>query len=45
MATYFLTGTYGADAIQGISRKRTVDVTKIIEGVGGRIIDLHRVVI
>ena len=41
MATYFLTGTYGADAIKGISRKRTVDVTKTIEGVGGKIISIY----
>jgi len=41
MATYFLTGTYGADAIQGISRKRTADVTRIIEDVGGRIVSIY----
>jgi uncharacterized protein with GYD domain len=41
MATYFLTGTYGADAIQGISRKRTADVTKIIENIGGKIVSIY----
>lgn len=41
MATYFLTGTYGADAIKGISPKRTADVTGLIEGVGGKIVSMY----
>jgi len=41
MATYFLTGTYGADAIKGISRKRTADVTKMIEDIGGKIVSIY----
>lgn len=41
MATYFLTGTYDPDAMKGISRKRTADVTKTIEDLGGRIISTY----
>ena len=41
MATYFLNGTYGADAMKGISRKRTADVTKMIEDTGGKIISIY----
>ena len=41
MATYFLTGTYGADAIKGIGRKRTSDVSKMIEDMGGKIISIY----
>lgn len=41
MATYFLTGTYGADAIKGISRKRTADVTKMIEDIGGKLVSVY----
>ena len=41
MVTYFLTGTYGADAIKGISRKRTTDVTKIIEDIGGKLVSVY----
>jgi len=41
MSTYFLTGTYGADAIEGISRKRTADVTKMIEDIGGKLVSVY----
>ena len=41
MSTYFLTGTYGADAIKGISRKRTADVTKMIEDIGGKLVSVY----
>jgi len=41
MTTYFLTGTYGADAIKGISRKRTADVTKFIEDMGGKVVSVY----
>ena len=41
MATYFLTGTYGADAIKGISQKRTSDVSKMIEEMGGKIVSIY----
>jgi len=41
MATYFLTGTYGADALKGISRKRTTDVTTMIEEMGGKIVSIY----
>ncbi len=41
MTTYFLTGTYGADAIKGISRKRTADVTKMIEDIGGKLVSMY----
>ena len=41
MATYFLTGTYGPDAIKGISRKRTADVTKMIEDIGGKLVSMY----
>ncbi len=41
MTTYFLIGTYGADAIKGISRKRTADVTKMIENIGGKLVSMY----
>ncbi len=41
MSTYFLTGTYGTDAIQSISRNRTADVTKVIEDIGGKLISVY----
>jgi uncharacterized protein with GYD domain len=41
MATYFLTGTYGIDAIKGISRQRTADVTRMIEDVGGKLVSMY----
>ena len=41
MATYFLTGSYDADAIKGISRKRTSDVSKMIEDMGGKIVSIY----
>jgi uncharacterized protein with GYD domain len=41
MTTYFLTGTYGADAIKGISSKRTADVTKLIEDMGGKVVSVY----
>jgi uncharacterized protein with GYD domain len=41
MATYFLTGTYGAEAIKGITRKRTADVTRMIEDMGGKIVSIY----
>lgn len=41
MATYFLTGTYGIDAIKGISRQRTADVTRMIEDVGGNLVSMY----
>ncbi len=41
MSTYLLTGTYGADAIQGISPKRTVDVIKVIEDIGGKLVSVY----
>jgi len=41
MGTYFLTGTYGAEAIKGISRKRTADVTRMIEDMGGKIVSIY----
>jgi uncharacterized protein with GYD domain len=41
METYFLTGTYSAEAIKGISSKRTADVTELIENIGGRLISIY----
>jgi uncharacterized protein with GYD domain len=41
MTTYFLTGTYGADAIRSISRERTADVTKMIEDMGGKVLSIY----
>ena len=41
MTTYFLIGTYGADAIKGISRKRTADVTKMIGDIGGKLVSMY----
>lgn len=41
MTTYFLTGTYGADAIKGISRERTADVTKMIGDMGGKVLSIY----
>jgi uncharacterized protein with GYD domain len=41
MATYFLTGTYSAEAVKGISRKRTTDVTSMIEKIGGKVVSMY----
>lgn len=41
MTTYFLTGTYGADALKGISRERTSDVTWMLEDMGGKVIAIY----
>ena len=41
MTTYFLTGTYGVDALKGISRKRTSDVAKMIEDMGGKVVSMY----
>jgi uncharacterized protein with GYD domain len=41
METYFLTGTYGAEAIKGISSKRTAEVTEMIENLGGKVISMY----
>jgi uncharacterized protein with GYD domain len=41
MTTYFLTGTYTAEAIKGISSKRTADVTKVIEDIGGKVLSIY----
>ena len=41
MATYFLTGTYTASALEGISSKRTEDVTKMVENLGGKVVSMY----
>ena len=41
MTTYFLIGTYGADAIKDISRERTSDVTWLIEDMGGKVLSIY----
>ena len=41
MTTYFLTGTYGADAIKDISRERTSDVTWMNEDMGGNVLSIY----
>ena len=41
MTTYFLIGTYGADAIRDISRERTSDVTWLIEDMGGKVLSVY----
>ena len=41
MTTYFLSGTYGADALRGISHKRTSDVSKMIEEMGGKVVSIY----
>ncbi|MCK4815076.1 GYD domain-containing protein [bacterium] len=41
MATYFLTGTYTAEAIKGISSKRTADITEMIENIGGKVVSMY----
>lgn len=41
MTTYFLTGTYGADALKGISRDRTTVVSKVIEDMGGKVVSMY----
>ena len=41
MATYFLSGEYGTDAMKGISRKRTAEVTRIVEDLGGKILSTY----
>lgn len=41
MATYFLTGSYGIEAIRGISRKRTADVTNMVEDIGGKLVSMY----
>jgi uncharacterized protein with GYD domain len=41
MATYFLTGTYTAEAVKGISKKRTADVTEMIQNIGGKVISMY----
>jgi uncharacterized protein with GYD domain len=41
MATYFLTGTYTAEAIKDISSKRTADVTEMIENIGGKVVSMY----
>jgi uncharacterized protein with GYD domain len=41
MATYFLSGEYGMDAMKGISRKRTAEVTRIVEDFGGKILSTY----
>ena len=41
MSTYFLTGSYGTEAIKGISHKRTADVIKLIENVGGKLVSMY----
>lgn len=41
MTTYFLTGTYGTDAIKGISPKRTSDVSRMVADLGGKVISIY----
>ena len=41
METYFLTGTYTAEAIKGISSNRTADVTEMIENIGGKVVSMY----
>jgi len=41
MATYFLTGTYTAEAVKGISRKRTADVSEMIQNIGGKVVAMY----
>jgi uncharacterized protein with GYD domain len=41
MTTYFLTGTYGSDALKGISPKRTAEVSKLIEDMGGKVVSIY----
>ena len=41
METFFLTGTYTAEAIKGISSKRTADVTELIENIGGKVLSMY----
>ena len=37
MATFFMFGKYTAEALKGISGKRTKDVAKLVKGLGGKI--------
>jgi uncharacterized protein with GYD domain len=41
METFFLTGTYTAEAMKGISSKRTADVTEMIENIGGKVVSMY----
>lgn len=41
METFFLTGTYTAEAIKSISSKRTADVTELIENIGGKVLSMY----
>ena len=41
MATYFLAGNYTSNAIQGISSKRTADVSDVIKEAGGKVISMY----
>ncbi len=41
MATFFMFGTYGADAITGISAKRTEQAKAVIGDNGGRVLSMY----
>jgi uncharacterized protein with GYD domain len=41
METYFLTGTYSAEAIKAISSKRTAEVTNLVEEIGGKVLSMY----
>ncbi len=41
MATYFMFGKYSAEALRGVSEKRTTKVLSIIKKLGGHVKDLY----
>ena len=41
MATFFMFGTYSADALTGISAERTREVTAVISDNGGRVQSMY----
>jgi uncharacterized protein with GYD domain len=41
MATYFMFGKYSAEALKGISADRTKETTKLITGLGGKVVSIY----
>ena len=41
MATFFMFGSYSAEALKGMSKKRTDAVTKLVKKQGGEVVSMY----
>ncbi len=41
MATYIMFGNYSAEALNGMNKKRTDSVTKLVKKLGGKVVSMY----